>query len=152
MINKKGLDLVKKFEGLYLKAYLCPANVWTIGYGHTGSDVTHNLIITEEQANELLAKDMQKFEKDVCKLVKVELTENMFSALVSFSFNVGSQALKTSTLLKLLNDGKYMEAALEFARWNKANGKELPGLTRRRKAEKELFLTGISVLSYNKYS
>lgn len=142
-MSSTGLDLVKSFEGLYLKAYKCPAGVWTIGYGHTGKtfgkNITSGMTITKTQATKLLADDMKVFEKGVKALVKVPLNQNQFDALVSFSFNCGLGNLKSSTLLKKLNAGKYSEAAEQFLVWNKAAGKVLAGLTRRRKEEKKLF-------------
>jgi lysozyme len=145
-ISKLGLNLVRHFEGMYLRGYKCPANVWTIGYGHTGlvdgKPIHGNMIITEEKAIELLQQDMAVFEKAVKDSVKVPLTQNQFDALVSFAFNVGAGALRNSTLLKLLNQGKYEEVPAQFLRWNKGGGKVLAGLTRRRKAEGHLFVTG----------
>jgi len=139
-INKAGLDLIKQYEGLRLKSYRCAANVLTIGWGSTGTHVKENMAITQEQAEQLLMKDLVRFEEGVDQLVTVSLTENQFAALVSFSFNVGLANLKSSTLLKLLNSGKYKEASLEFSKWNKAAGSVLAGLTKRREAEKALFL------------
>lgn len=145
-ISKLGLNLVRHFEGMYLRGYKCPANVWTIGYGHTGlvdgKPIHGNMIITEEKAIELLQQDMAVFEKAVKDSVKVPLTQNQFDALVSFAFNVGAGALRKSTLLRLLNQGKYEEVPAQLLRWNKGGGKVLEGLTRRRKAEGHLFVTG----------
>ncbi|MDX2211670.1 MAG: lysozyme [Oculatellaceae cyanobacterium bins.114] len=138
-INQAGLDLIKQFEGLRLEAYLCPAKVPTIGYGTTAG-VKMGDRITAEQAEDLLRKDVEKFEKAVNSAVTVPLTDNQFSALVSFTYNLGAGALQKSTLLKLLNQGNYEAAAQEFLKWNKAAGKVLPGLTRRRQAEQALFL------------
>ncbi|WP_019099941.1 lysozyme [Chromobacterium haemolyticum] len=135
-----GIALVKSFEGLKLIAYKCPAGVWTIGYGHTGPDVTPGQVITQAQADALLARDLERFEAGVARLVKVPMTQNQFDALVCFSYNLGLGALQGSTLLRLLNAGDYAGAAAQFPRWNKAGGKELPGLTRRRSAEHALFL------------
>lgn len=139
--NKKGLDLIKKSEGLSLKAYLDPATGGepiTIGYGHTGGvKITDK--IKQEQANQFLQKDLERFEKGVTELVKVSLTSNQFSALVCFSFNLGLGNLKISTLLKLLNANKIEQVPQEFLKWNKANGKEMKGLTVRRLAESNLF-------------
>lgn len=139
-INEAGINLIKSFESLRLTSYLCPAKVWTIGYGHTGKDIKKGMMITEDQANEYLKNDLVYFENIVSKSVKVDINENQFSALVSFVFNVGEGAFLASTLLKLLNDGNYNGAAQQFLRWNKSKGKVLPGLTRRRKEEVELFL------------
>lgn len=135
----KGIALIKEFESVQLHAYKCPAGIWTIGAGHTGPDVSPGMVITEGQADEILAGDLHKFEKAVNSAVKVPLTQNQFDALVAFTFNVGEGNLKSSTLLKLLNEGKYQEVPAQMLRWNKAGGKELAGLTRRRKAEGDLF-------------
>ncbi|MGL5950139.1 MAG: lysozyme [Cetobacterium sp.] len=134
-----GVNLIKKFEGLKLKAYKCPGGIWTIGYGTT-SGVTEGMIITEEKAEDLLKKDLVRFETAVKTVVRVKLNKNQFDALVSFSYNVGTGALQSSTLLKKLNQGDYKGASEEFMRWNKAGGKVLTGLIKRREAEKELFL------------
>ena len=143
-INQKSIDLIKSFEGLYLEAYKCSAGVWTIGYGHTGmthkdGTVHSGRVINEERAEELLAHDMEYFEKVVERLVKVKVNDDMFGALVSFAFNCGEGNLKSSTLLKKLNAGDYDGAAEQFIRWNKASGKTLNGLTRRRASEERLF-------------
>jgi len=142
-IDKRGLDLVKHFEGLYLNAYQDSVGVWTIGYGHTGlthkdGTVKKGLTITEEKADELLRHDMGHFGKRVNDLVTVPLNQDQFDALTSFDFNTGG--LKDSTLRKKLNAGDYTGAADEFLRWNKAGGKVLKGLTRRRESERNLFL------------
>ncbi|MFN9010181.1 MAG: lysozyme [Hyphomonadaceae bacterium] len=138
-IGKAGLDLVKSFEGLKLRAYLCPAKVWTIGYGSTGPHVTAGKVITEAQANELLQDDLDRFEKAVTRLVTVPLTQNQYDALVSFAFNVGISALERSTLLKRVNARLFDQARAEFSKWNRAGGRPLAGLTRRRAAEAALF-------------
>jgi Phage-related lysozyme (muraminidase) len=140
-ISQKGVNLIKQFEGLELKAYKDSVGVVTIGYGSTGSHVSIGQVITEAQAEALLIKDLSRFESGVTDLVKVPLTQNQFDALVSFSFNLGLGNLKSSTLLKKLNLKDYAGASKEFERWNKAGGKVLNGLTRRRLAEKELFLS-----------
>lgn len=136
--SQSGIELIKKFEGCRLAAYKCPAGVWTIGYGHT-SGVKAGQKITQQQAETYLKNDLQVFEKGVEKVVKVSLNQNQFDALVSFSYNCGLGALRTSTLLKKLNAGDYKGASKEFPRWNKSNGRVLTGLTRRRSAEKALF-------------
>jgi GH24 family phage-related lysozyme (muramidase) len=138
-INQDGLNLIKSFEGLYLDAYIDPVGVWTIGYGHT-EGVYEGMTITEAEAEELLRKDLAEFEAAVSEAVQVSLNDNQFSALVSFTFNLGAGSLFESTLLKLLNQGDFQGAADQFPRWNKAGGQELPGLTRRRQAERALFL------------
>lgn len=147
-ISNDGINLIKNFEGCRLTAYRCPAGVWTIGYGHTGKDVKEGLKITKEQAEELLKKDLKSFELSVNNCIKIPLTQGQFDALVSFSYNVGTGALRNSTLLKLLNQGKIESAAKEFDKWVNAGGKKLSGLVKRRKAEKELFLKNTKVQKY----
>lgn len=139
-ISQKGIDLIKKFEGCRLTAYRCPANILTIGYGHTGSDVVTGQKITQEQAEKLLKSDLLVHCNNVSRMVKVPLTQNQFDALVSFEFNVGYGNFASSTMLKLLNQKKYREAAAQFDRWVYANRKVLAGLVKRRAAEKALFL------------
>ena len=139
-IGEKGLDLIKKFEGLKMSAYWCPGKVLTIGYGHTGKDVFQGQRITVQQAEDLLKKDVERFEKAVNKLVTVELSQNQFDALVSFTYNLGEGSLQKSTLLKVLNLGEYSKAAGQFEHWCFSNGKELKGLVARRDAEEQLFL------------
>ena len=141
-LSSKGLDLIKEFEGLELKAYRCPANILTIGYGHTGSDVKEDLTITEEQANRYLMSDTESAQQCVSSFVVTKLNQNEYDALVSFTFNVGPTAFVNSTLLKLLNEGvTKVVVSAEFLRWVKAGGEEAsPGLVRRREAERKLFL------------
>lgn len=139
--NEKGKKLIKNYEGLRLIAYKCPAGKTTVGYGHVNESMKVGTKITEAEANRLLIGDLEKFETGVSSYVKVALNENQFSALVSFAFNCGLAALYTSTLLKKLNEADYIGAADEFLRWDKCNGKPLAGLTKRRKAERDLFLT-----------
>lgn len=135
--------MVEAFEGRYLTAYLCPAGKWTIGIGHTGADVKRGMTITNAEADRLLRVDMESAAYSVSKLVRVPLSQNMFDALCDFVFNLGHAALAGSTLLRKLNSGDYAGAAAEFERWNKAHVDgmlvELPGLTKRRHAEAELF-------------
>lgn len=137
-INEKGLALVKEFEGCELEAYLCPAGVWTIGYGHTFA-VEMGQVISETEAEALLREDLKQAEEAVDRLVTVPINENQFSALVSFVFNLGAGAFTNSTLLKKINAEEF-DAADQLLRWNKAGDEELPGLTRRRHAERALFL------------
>lgn len=138
-INADGLRLLKSFEGLRLQAYQDSVGVWTIGYGTT-SGVRPGQVITEAQAEALLKRDLNRFEAAVEDLVNVSINDDQFSALVSFTYNVGEGALASSTLLRLLNSRDYQGAAEQFLRWNKAGGMELAGLTRRRRAERALFL------------
>lgn len=140
-----GLNLIKEKEGLRLKPYLCSAGVATIGYGSTmyadGRKVTlKDAAISEKQALELLANTLGKYEKAVNDYVKVPLTQNEFDALVSFTYNLGAGNLLSSTLLKKINAGDKAGAANQFDVWNKAGGKVLEGLVKRRAAEKALFL------------
>lgn len=140
-ISLDGLNLIKEFEGCRLEAYRDIANVLTIGYGHTGPDVYAGQSITKAEAEKLLLKDLETFERGVSNLVKVPINQHQFDALVSFSFNVGLGALGSSTLLDLLNKNSSVSiVAAEFLRWNKVDGKPIEGLTRRRTAEKQLFL------------
>lgn len=138
-INAKGLRLLKSFEGLELRAYQDAVGVWTIGYGTT-SGVRPGMMITQAQAEELLKRDLDRFERAVIDLVRVPLNDDQFSALVSFVYNIGEGALATSTLLRLLNQRDYQGAADQLLRWDKAGGQTLAGLTRRRRAERALFL------------
>jgi len=143
-ISHKGVELIKLFEGCRLETYLDAADVPTIGYGSTGSHVRMGMKITKEEAEQLLLDDLKRFEAGVSEQVTVPLNQNEFDALVSFSFNVGLGALNRSTLLRMLNDGASKSVvASQFLRWNKVNGKPLEGLTRRRKAERALFLTKV---------
>lgn len=143
-INAAGLALIKEFEGLRLRAYLCPADVPTIGYGTTvypdGRRIRVGDEITQQQAEDYLRNDLRVFEREVERMVRVPVNENQFSALVSFAYNTGSSALQKSTLLRLLNAHNYAGAAEQFARWTYAGGKSLPGLVRRRAAERALFI------------
>jgi len=133
-----GLTILRQFEGLSLVAYQCPAGIWTIGYGHT-RDVHPGDAITRDRAEELLLEDLAWAEECVTGAVTHPLTQNQFDALVVFTFNVGPAAFRKSTLLKKINSGDLAGAYLEFARWNKAGGQPLPGLTARRAAEANLF-------------
>lgn len=139
-INQTGLNLIKDFEGCVLTAYDDGVGVLTIGYGHT-QGVTWGQTITQAQAEQLLAKDLNYFEQSVTNLVKVALTDNQFAALVSLVFNIGTGAFANSTLLNLLNQNQYQAAAFQFLRWVYGDGKVLAGLVRRRKAEQNLFLS-----------
>ncbi|MDA3732398.1 lysozyme [Niameybacter massiliensis] len=144
-ISKIGIDLIKSFEGCYLKAYKCPAGVWTIGWGTTepinGVKPHEGMSITQQQADDLLVKNLKSYENAVNKYVTyTKLNQNQYDALVSFTYNCGAGALQKSDLLKKLNKGDVLGAADEFLRWNKGGGKVLSGLVRRREAEKKLFL------------
>ena len=136
--SQEGLELIKKFEGCKLKSYKCPAGVWTIGYGHT-EDVKEGDIVSPQEADKLLRADVFKFEEYVADNVMVNLTQNQFDALVAWTFNLGVGNLRNSTMLKKLNNADYTSVPFEMKRWNKAGGKTLDGLIRRRKAESLLF-------------
>jgi lysozyme len=136
--NAAGVELIKNAEGLRLESYLCPAGVWTIGYGHT-KDVLPASKITAHQADAILEVDLDRFEREVSALAP-GANENEFSALVCFAFNLGAAALRGSTLLKKFLAGDKAGAAAEFMKWQYAAGKVLPGLVKRRAAERELFL------------
>jgi len=147
-INDAGLELIKKFEGCRLTAYKCPANVWTIGYGHTGKEVEEDLKITQAQADQYLRNDLSSFESDVEYLIKsigLNLNENQFSALVCFAFNIGVGALRSSTLLKEIkkDPNNFKAIDFQFNRWVYANGEMLKGLVARRKAESALYQTPV---------
>lgn len=139
-ISKKGINLIKGFEACKLTAYICPAGKLTIGWGHTGKDVVKGLKITQERADELLLNDIRIAENAINNLVKVELNQNQYDALVSFVFNVGVSAFKKSTMLKFLNVGHFPLAAGQFDRWIYSKGVVLQGLVKRRKIEKDLFM------------
>ena len=138
VISDDGLDIIKEFEGCELTAYICPSGIYTIGYGHTG-DVLPGTIITQAEADALLRKDIEKFEKGVNNYTNVPLNQSQFDALVSFSFNVGLGAYRDSTLLRLLNGADYEGAAGQFGRWVNGSNGPLPGLVRRRDAEEKLY-------------
>ncbi len=133
-------SLVKEFEGLRLEAYLCPAGVPTIGWGHTGG-VRLGERIEKEQADRYLTSDLTKIALALSKAVKVPVTAGQYKALLSFAFNVGASAARDSTLVKYLNAGKTELAAKEFPRWVFANGRRLDGLEKRRKREAEVFVS-----------
>ncbi|WP_137984532.1 lysozyme [Enterobacter kobei] len=143
--SDKGIALIKEFEGCKLTAYQDSVGVWTIGFGWTqpvdGKPIRAGMTIKQETAERLLKTGLVSYESDVSRLVKAGLTQGQFDALVSFTYNLGARSLSTSTLLRKLNSGDYAGAADEFPRWNKAGGKVLNGLTRRREAERALFLS-----------
>jgi len=143
-LNKEGADLIKEFEGCKLKAYQCSAKKWTIGYGNTfyedGSPVLPGHAITQDKANKLFELIADEFASKVAKLVPSHITPNQFASLVSFSYNCGIVNLQKSTLLKkVIANHKDPSIRAEFMKWNKAGGKVLAGLTRRREAEANLY-------------
>lgn len=144
-ISENGLSMIASFESFEPKAYYCPAGVLTIGYGHTGTnaqgqELQENDTVSHEQAMRLLYEDVL-WAEDAVNEQRLHLTQNQFDALVSFVFNVGATAFAHSTLLKKLKSCDFEDAADEFLRWNKAGGKVLRGLTARREAERDLFLS-----------
>lgn len=141
VISQSGINLIKEFEGLRLKKYKDAVGKLTIGYGHLVlPSERFDRPLTQSEAEDLLQSDLKIFEGGINQYVTVNINQNQFDALMSFAFNLGLANLKRSTLLRLLNLGKYAEAADQFLRWNKAGGRVLPGLTRRRAAERDLFL------------
>ncbi|MCU6263604.1 lysozyme [Serratia ureilytica] len=144
-ISKSGIELIKRFEGLRLKAYQDSVGVWTIGYGWTqpidGKKVGPGMQIDQATADRLLKCGVVQYEQGVNQLVKVKITQGQFDALVSFAYNLGLRSLSTSTLLKKLNAGDKAGAADEFGKWANAGGKRLKGLVARRAAEREMFLS-----------
>jgi GH24 family phage-related lysozyme (muramidase)/uncharacterized protein YcbK (DUF882 family) len=144
-INASGLELVKHFEGLRTTAYRDAVGIWTIGYGHTSMAgpprVVEGMTITEAEAEAILAQDLDVFERGVVNALAIPTNADQFSAMVSFAFNLGVGAFRSSTLLKRHNAGSFGEAADEFLRWVFADGERLAGLERRRKAERALYLS-----------
>jgi lysozyme len=139
-VSELGLALIRRFEGCRVKAYQCPAKVWTIGYGHTKT-AKPGMQISLAEANYLLQQDVAIFEQAVSKLVTVPINQNQFDALVSFAFNVGTGALANSTLLTTLNRRNYLGAADQFLRWSKVGNTTLKGLLDRRTEERKIFLS-----------
>jgi GH24 family phage-related lysozyme (muramidase) len=140
-ISNNGLALIKRFEGCRLTAYADMGGVWTIGWGQTGPDVVEGLTITQAQADARLRIEVDRFAAGVSAELKVPVNQNQFDALVSLAYNIGLNAFRTSTLLRLLNDRTQVSiVASEFIKWNKVNGKSTEGLSRRREAERQLFL------------
>jgi lysozyme len=137
-ISEKGLELLKHYEGCELTAYRCSANVLTIGYGHT-KGVTEDMVITQEEADQMLHDEMPEYEGYINDKVTVELNQDQFDAMVCWVYNLGSGNLSSSTLLKVLNDGDYDGVPEQMKRWNKAGGKVLNGLIKRRDSEAKLF-------------
>ena len=143
--TENGIELIKRFETFVDHIYICPAGYRTVGYGHVVREQEEQQYadgITEEEAEQLLHKDLKRYEASVCRLIKVPLDNGMYDALVSFTFNLGGGALQRSTLRSKLNREEYEDAANEFLKWVWAGGRRLKGLIRRRAAERCLFLFG----------
>jgi lysozyme len=141
--SKKGLDLIKEFEGLRLQAYKCAAGVWTIGWGHTSAAGTPHVFpgmrITAAQAEAILIADLKQYEDAVLKAVKRDLTQGQFDACVSLCYNIGAGAFARSTVVRRINAGRMADVPAAIMMWTRAGGRELPGLVRRRRAEAALW-------------
>ena len=140
--SQTGLHLTENFEGCSLTAYPDPGtggDPWTAGYGHTGDDVCEGTTCTQEQAEQWLMQDVQHAAKAVNDLVQIDLTQEEFDALVDFTFNLGVGNFRSSTLLRKLNAGDIDGAAAEFDKWDRAGGRVMAGILRRRQAETNLF-------------
>jgi lysozyme len=133
-------DFIEQWEGFRETAYRCPAGVLTIGFGHTGSDVKKGQVVTYKEAYNMLLEDLKRYASGLAAWVNVKVTEGQYIALLSLAFNVGVGAVAKSTLLRLLNAGDIEAAGDEFLKWTYAAGRELPGLVRRRREERKLFL------------
>jgi lysozyme len=145
-MSQEGIDaLLKKFEGCKLKAYRCPAGVCTIGYGHTSAAgapaVTDGMVVTQQQCDDILRRDLVKYETAVYNMVEQPLTQHQFDVLVDFAYNAGVGNLKSSTLLKKVNAGQFDAVPAELMKWTKGGGKVLAGLVRRRQAESSWWLS-----------
>ena len=140
--SQAGIDLIKSFEGLALKAAPCPAGIPTVGYGHTGPEVYNGLRITAEFAEDLLRQDLARFERGVERLiVGVPTTQAQFDSFVSLAFNIGLGGFQRSSVLRHHRAGNRLSAAASFLLWVKAAGRTLPGLVRRRNAERRMYLS-----------
>lgn len=143
MDSMNAIDLIKKYEGFRPQSYQDSVGVWTIGYGTTrinGEPVKAGMTITEDQAIQYVQLEVNKLWSQIEQVVKVPINDNQMNALVDFAYNLGFNALKTSTLMRYINQSKFEQAASEFGKWVYAGGKVLPGLVKRREAEKQLFI------------
>lgn len=139
--SRNGFELIKRYEGCRLTAYKCPAGVLTVGYGHTGTDVVAGMVITQQQADELLQKDV-RWAEDAVNREKLNINQNQFDALVSFVFNLGAGNFRSSSLLKMIRINPLsLNIRTEFEKWCKAKGSTLPGLALRRKHEADLYFS-----------
>ena len=141
-ISPEGIEHIKRWEGFREAAYLCSGNKWTVGYGHTGSDVDRNTRVTREEAERLLRRDLAWAENTVHANVQVPLTQHQYDTLVSFVYNVGAEAFRRSTLLRKLNALDYTAVPGELAKWVHAGGRRVEGLVNRRAAEAGLWVRG----------
>ena len=141
-ISKAGLDIIKQYEGCRLTSYKCPAGVWTVGFGWT-EGVTPGMTITRAQAEELLTRGVVQYEKAVQDAIgDAKTSQNQFDAMVSLCYNIGPANFRKSSVLREHKEGKFAAAADAFLMWNKAAGKVLSGLVKRREAERSLYLGG----------
>jgi lysozyme len=146
---QEAIRLIKTFEGFSPVVYICPAGFKTIGYGHIvlpEEEERFKKAITESEGEELLYHDLLRFQVAINRLIKIQIHDLMFQAILSFSYNVGVYAFRASTLRRLVNEEAFEEAALQFPRWIYVGGRQLKGLLRRRIAERELFLKGVKEL------
>lgn len=140
-MNTKALSLIKSFEGCRLTAYQDIAGIWTIGFGQTGPDIRMGLSWTQREADKALMTTVSSIERHMMLMLEVEQNINQMAALIDFAYNLGLSALQNSTLLKKINkEADIEDIANEFLKWDKANGRVVAGLTRRRKAEHDLYL------------
>ena len=143
-MTQEGMALIRRFEGFRANAYRCPAGVWTIGFGHTSEAgppaVKRGMVVGEEEANRILATDVARLAGEVGPLLAREVSAAQFSALVSFAYNVGIGAFRSSSVLRAVNGGRFDEVPKRLKLWVKGGGRVLPGLERRRAAEAELFM------------
>jgi len=137
--SRLGIEAIKQFEGCVLGTYRCAAGVQTIGYGHTGSDVTAGLSISRERAEALLVSDLERFERAVEGAVGRPMTQGQFDAMVSLAFNIGAEAFRKSTLVRKFNEGDTPGAGQQFVVWHKVAGQLNTGLLQRRAAELWMF-------------
>lgn len=152
-VSKNGIQLIKQFEGVELKAYRDAVGVWTIGYGHTsaagGLQVKAGLTITQRQADEMLANDLGQYERGVMDAIAPRMpNQNQFDAMVSLAYNIGVGAFKKSSVARHFKAGSIKSAAASFLLWNKAKGRVLKGLTNRRQKEMALFLSGVAKVEH----
>jgi lysozyme len=141
MTSRAGRELIRQFEGERLESYRCPANKWTISVGVCGPHVTEGMKITQAESDELFAATLRTFELAINKLITAPVSQNQFDAIISLVYNIGLGNFQRSTLLRLLNQGRHRDAVLEFTRWSFANGQQMPGLLRRRRAEMAMFVS-----------
>jgi GH24 family phage-related lysozyme (muramidase) len=154
IVNRATLDLIKQFEGCKLTAYKDIAGIWTIGYGTTaaaglGIEPSKGMTITQERAEDLLRRGVDKFAAQVDALITTKVNQNQRGAIICLAYNIGVGALSKSTVLRELNAGNKDKAAAAFQMWNKAGGEIVQGLVRRREAERQLFLTPVAADMHN---